>query len=223
MQDFEKLGLFYLGKAYDVGHRQVTPDLLLYESKDLTTHAVVRGDDRQRQDGVGDRLAGRGGDRRHPGDRDRPQGRPGQPAAHVPRAASRGLPAVGRPGRGVATGADARAIRREDGRAMARGAGRLGRGRRADRAVPRRRRPLDLHAGEQCRAAADGAPIVRRTAAGPGGTGRGLSRADRLGRLGTAGARGHRRRPDLQPRAYPALEHPRPRLARGAQPGHGRH
>ena len=43
MQDFEKLGLFYLGKAYDVGRRQVTPDLLLYDSKDLTTHAVCVG------------------------------------------------------------------------------------------------------------------------------------------------------------------------------------
>jgi len=43
MQDFEKLGLFYLGKSYDVKHRQVKPQLLLYESKDLTTHAVCVG------------------------------------------------------------------------------------------------------------------------------------------------------------------------------------
>src|SRR5262245_3762574 len=43
MQDFEKLGLFYLGKAYDVSRRQVMPNLLLYESKDLTTHAVCVG------------------------------------------------------------------------------------------------------------------------------------------------------------------------------------
>ncbi len=43
MQDFEKLGLFYLGKAYDVHQRQVTPNLLLYKSKDLTTHAVCVG------------------------------------------------------------------------------------------------------------------------------------------------------------------------------------
>ena len=43
MQDFEKLGVFYLGKSYDVGQRKVTPDLLLYESKDLTTHAVCVG------------------------------------------------------------------------------------------------------------------------------------------------------------------------------------
>ncbi len=43
MQDFEKLGLFYLGKAYDVQKRQVNPTLLLYKSKDLTTHAVCVG------------------------------------------------------------------------------------------------------------------------------------------------------------------------------------
>jgi hypothetical protein len=43
MQDFEKLGLFYLGKTYDVHKRQVKPGLLLYKSKDLTTHAVCVG------------------------------------------------------------------------------------------------------------------------------------------------------------------------------------
>ena len=43
MQDFEKLGLFYLGKTYDLKQRQVTPNLVLYESKDLTTHAVCVG------------------------------------------------------------------------------------------------------------------------------------------------------------------------------------
>ena len=43
MQDFEKLGLFYLGKTYDLKHRKVTSELLLYESKHLTTHAVCVG------------------------------------------------------------------------------------------------------------------------------------------------------------------------------------
>ena len=43
MQDFEKLGLFYLGKTYDLKQRKVTSDLLLYESKHLTTHAVCVG------------------------------------------------------------------------------------------------------------------------------------------------------------------------------------
>src|SRR5438105_11383267 len=41
--DYEKLGLFYLGKKYDWKQRKVTSDLLLYESKDLTTHAVCVG------------------------------------------------------------------------------------------------------------------------------------------------------------------------------------
>jgi len=43
MQDYEKLGLFYLGKTFDLKERQVTSNLLLYESKDLTTHAVCVG------------------------------------------------------------------------------------------------------------------------------------------------------------------------------------
>src|SRR5271166_5326003 len=43
MQDYEKLGLFYLGKRYDLNQRQVAPNLVLYESKHLTTHAVCVG------------------------------------------------------------------------------------------------------------------------------------------------------------------------------------
>jgi len=43
MEDFEKLGLFYLGRAYDLKNRQLKDDLLLYDSKDLTTHAVCVG------------------------------------------------------------------------------------------------------------------------------------------------------------------------------------
>ena len=89
------------------GHAE---DLLLYDSKDLTTHAVCVGMTGSGKTGLGIALAGRGGDRRHPGDRDRPQGGPGQPAADLPRAAARGLPAVGRSGRGGA----ARGSRREE-------------------------------------------------------------------------------------------------------------
>jgi hypothetical protein len=42
-QDYEQLGLFYLGKVYDPARRKLQDDLLLYESKDLTTHAVCVG------------------------------------------------------------------------------------------------------------------------------------------------------------------------------------
>ncbi|MDB5336058.1 MAG: hypothetical protein JWN70_1677, partial [Planctomycetaceae bacterium] len=43
MQDFEKLGVFYFGKVYDQDKRTVTEDLVLYDAKDLTTHAVCVG------------------------------------------------------------------------------------------------------------------------------------------------------------------------------------
>ena len=43
MQDFEKLGAFYLGREYDIAQRAGKEDLLLYNSKDLCTHAVVVG------------------------------------------------------------------------------------------------------------------------------------------------------------------------------------
>ncbi len=43
MHDFEKLGAFYLGKRYDSDSEKLTDDLVLYDSKDLTTHAVIIG------------------------------------------------------------------------------------------------------------------------------------------------------------------------------------
>ena len=42
-QDFEKLGIFYLGKTYDLTQRKVGSEPVLYESKQLTTHAVCVG------------------------------------------------------------------------------------------------------------------------------------------------------------------------------------
>lgn len=42
-QDYEKLGAFYLGKHFDLAAQQPKPDYLLYDAKDLTTHAVVVG------------------------------------------------------------------------------------------------------------------------------------------------------------------------------------
>lgn len=43
MIDYEKLGVFYLGREYDAERRQATTTPYLYDSKDLTTHAVVIG------------------------------------------------------------------------------------------------------------------------------------------------------------------------------------
>jgi hypothetical protein len=41
--DFEKLGLFYLGREYDLAARKATPAPVLYDSRDLVTHAVCVG------------------------------------------------------------------------------------------------------------------------------------------------------------------------------------
>src|ERR1044071_4947471 len=41
--DFEKLGVFYLGREYDPATSTLKDDLVLYDSKDLTTHAVCVG------------------------------------------------------------------------------------------------------------------------------------------------------------------------------------
>lgn len=44
MQDFEKLGAFYLGRRFDLAaNRVVSDEPLLYDAKDLTTHAVIVG------------------------------------------------------------------------------------------------------------------------------------------------------------------------------------
>src|SRR6187549_3329175 len=43
MQDFEKLGVFYLGRHYDPATKKTTDDLVLYDSKDLVTHALIVG------------------------------------------------------------------------------------------------------------------------------------------------------------------------------------
>ncbi len=43
MQDFEKLGVFYLGREYDLENRKAAEPLVLYDSKDLVTHAVCVG------------------------------------------------------------------------------------------------------------------------------------------------------------------------------------
>lgn len=42
-EDFEKLGVFYLGRPYDLATKHSKPGWLLYDSKDLVTHAVCVG------------------------------------------------------------------------------------------------------------------------------------------------------------------------------------
>ena len=41
--DFERLGAFYMGKEYDLTERRLLDRLVMYDSRDLTTHAVCIG------------------------------------------------------------------------------------------------------------------------------------------------------------------------------------
>jgi hypothetical protein len=43
MNDYEKLGAFYLGRDYDLATRKLKDRFVLYDSKDLTTHGVIIG------------------------------------------------------------------------------------------------------------------------------------------------------------------------------------
>ena len=41
--NYEKLGAFYLGKEFNLASKTLKEDLILYDSKDLNTHAVIIG------------------------------------------------------------------------------------------------------------------------------------------------------------------------------------
>ncbi len=43
MQDYEKLGVFYIGKKYDIENRKLQDEYVLMKSKNLTTHAAIIG------------------------------------------------------------------------------------------------------------------------------------------------------------------------------------
>ena len=43
MESYEKLGVFYLGRAYDLAKKSVSDELILYDSRDLLTHAFCVG------------------------------------------------------------------------------------------------------------------------------------------------------------------------------------
>jgi Tfp pilus assembly protein FimT len=43
MEDYEKLGVFYLGRSYDLAKKSKKEGLILYDSKDLVTHGVCVG------------------------------------------------------------------------------------------------------------------------------------------------------------------------------------
>ena len=51
MEDYEKLGSFYLGRVYDLDAQKAKDELLLYDFKGPDHPCGLRRHDRQRQDG----------------------------------------------------------------------------------------------------------------------------------------------------------------------------
>jgi DNA helicase HerA-like ATPase len=43
MENFEKLGVFYLGRPFDLAKKKLRDGIVLYDSRDLVTHAVCVG------------------------------------------------------------------------------------------------------------------------------------------------------------------------------------
>ena len=119
VQEFEKLGAFYLGRPYDLA----TARLATGRPLRLAGPRHARGDhrhDRQRQDRPRPRPARGSGHRRRAGHRHRPQGRPRQPAADVPRPFARRRSARGstqtRPGARASARTSSRRARPRPGR-----------------------------------------------------------------------------------------------------------
>ena len=164
-EDFEKLGVFYLGRPYDLATKQPKPGWLLYDSKDLVTHAVCVG------------MTG--------------SGKTGLCVGLLEEAAIDGIPAIVIDPKGDLTnllltfpqlrGEDfvpwvneddarkkglSRSICGPTGRTVAKGAGGVGTKRRAHSKAPRCGRVRRLHAGEQCRAAGIDSEVVCRSVAG---------------------------------------------------------
>ena len=147
--DFEKLGVFYLGRPYDWQQKKAQDGLHPLRLEGPGHPRGLRGHDRQRQDRPLPRPPRGGGHRRHPGHPHRSQGRPRQPAPHLPRPQARRLPPLGQRGRRAPQEPLGGRLRAPAGRAVAEGARVLGRGRRAHPAPARRGRLRDLHAGQQ--------------------------------------------------------------------------
>ena len=105
MKDFEKLGVFYLGRVSDPAGKTLG-EPVLYDSRDLVTHALCVGMTGSGKTGLGLSHHRGGRHRRRADHRDRPQGGPVEPAADVPAARPGRLPPMDRRGRGAPGGPD---------------------------------------------------------------------------------------------------------------------
>ena len=102
MQDFEKLGLFYLGREYDLEAGKTLEKPVLYDSRDLVTHAVCVGMTGSGKTGLCLGLIEEAAIDGVPVIAIDPKGDLGNLLLTFPRLAAGGFPALDRRGRGAA-------------------------------------------------------------------------------------------------------------------------
>ena len=115
MQEIDQPGSFYLGRDYDLAAGKVGTTPLLYQTENLTTHAVCVGMTGSGKTGLCLSLLEEAAIDGIPAICDRSQGGPRQPAARLPGTAAERLPAVDRSERRLAEGDHGRGVGAADG------------------------------------------------------------------------------------------------------------
>ncbi len=214
--DYEKLGVFYLGRRFDRAAGKVTAENYLYDSKDLTTHAVCAGMTGSGKTGLCISLLEEAALDGIPAIAIDPKGDLANLMLLFPDLAARDFepwvdPAEARRrGQDAAAYAAGVAAQWRDGLAQwGQDGGRIARLRAAcDIAI--------YTPGSTAGSAAAAAALVRAAAGRAAVRSRSVGGADRGHGRGTGGAARHRRRPAAQSRADPAREDPRARMDRRA-------
>ncbi len=166
MQDFEKLGVFYLGRQYDLKEKKLKDGLLLYDAKDLVTHAVIVGMTGSGKTGLGIDLIEEAVLDGVPVIAIDPKGDMGNLLLTFPQLSGEDfLPWINEDDARQA-GVSAAGVCRPAGGDLEERAGRLGPERGPDRAAAQRRRVCDLYPRQQRRRADLDPEIVRCAGAG---------------------------------------------------------
>ena len=142
----DKPGSFYLGRPHDLKSGKTEAKPLLYDSKDLTTHAVCVGMTGSGKTGLCLALLEEAALNGIPAIAIDPKGDLGNLLLAFPKLAAERLPAVDRRKRSGPQEDVARRVRREPGRAVEEWAREVGRRAGADPPILRCGRPRDLHA-----------------------------------------------------------------------------
>ena len=162
MEDFEKLGAFYLGREYDLATKEMG-GLLLYDSKDLVTHGVCVGMTGSGKTGLCIGLLEEAALDGIPAIVIDPKGDLANLLLTFPELRAGGFPALGERGGGGQEGPLPRRLRPASRPRRGRRAWPIGaRTRRASRGCKRSGRLHHLHARLQRRAAGEHPQVVRR-------------------------------------------------------------